>query len=135
MKDTLFFTLPGELEPGVPATVYWNNTISEVLSAGGASNLTLHCGFNGWNVKGDLYRMPPDPNMPNVNGARWHSATVMIPAEAKRMNFVVSADGDRWDNNEGDDYLMAVDNPKLRLPVPEDAVAAFDAEAKRIWAE
>ena len=39
------------------------------------------------------------------------------------MNFVISGDWEkRWENNDGDDFLMSVVDPDLYKPIPQEVV-------------
>jgi len=51
------------------------------------------------------------------------------------MNFVFCADNDKWDNNNGDNYLIIVNDANLNKPVPQELVEKFDEEANKIWAD
>ena len=52
-----------------------------------------------------------------------------------QMNFVFCADNDKWDNNDGDNYLLIVNDESLSRPIPEELVEKFDEEANKIWAD
>ena len=51
------------------------------------------------------------------------------------MNFVYCADEDNWDNNDGDNYLIIVNDANLRKPIPQELKEKFDEEANKIWAD
>ena len=133
MKDELFFTLPApDVLSGHPATLYFNTRKSDNLR--GLRELTLHGGYDGW--KRDTFSIDMSPcDIPSYNSAEWFSASFQIPAGTKQLNFVIGGEGDKWDNNDGDDYLVTISDPELKRPIPENVVNAFDEEANSIWAD
>jgi len=132
VRDAYFFTLPGEMNPGVPVTFFINRAKSDIIRD--AQGLTLHIGYNGWRVGKASVPLAPAPGI-LPDSCDWWVGSYTPPAEATQMNFVLSADGDLWDNNDGDDYLMSVHDPNLKKPISAETIAQFDTYAEQNWAE
>jgi hypothetical protein len=71
---------------------------------GGASDIFLHVGFNGWQQI-----ITPDPAMIwNALGERWE-VEIDIPSDATVMDLVFNDGLGNWDNNNGADWHIGVD--------------------------
>ena len=131
MSNQLFFTLPAEMVPGHPTTVYFNANCSELLR--GKRNPKLHGGYNGWTM--DKFSVAMGPcDIPTFDYAEWWSATFTVPKSATQLNAVFSDDvEEEWDNNNGEDYLMTIANPEIEKPISDEVINAFDEEARKLW--
>lgn len=68
-----------------------------------ATPISIHVGFNGWQGV-----ITPDPVM-TATGSSW-TYTYSPPAGAYEINCVFNNGGATWDNNNGQDYKVAVTN-------------------------
>jgi hypothetical protein len=48
---------------------------------------------------------------------------------------IIDAANHQHDNNNGDNYLIIVNDANLNKPVPQELVEKFDEEANKIWAD
>ena len=69
----------------------------------GISPVKIHVGYNGWQGV-----ISPDPAM-TASGGSW-TYTYQAPAGAYEINCVFNNGGSAWDNNNGQDYRVAVSN-------------------------
>jgi len=136
VRDSRFFTLPGEVIRGKQFTMFIDVNKCDILQ--GCGTLKIALAFNGWRLGQQEYELEPaEPltGMPDTDGCRWFACQVDVPTEARQMNFVFCADNSKWDNNDGDDYLIVVNDVNLRKPIPQELADKFDREANNIWAD
>lgn len=84
-----------------------------------ASPVRIHVGYNGWQGV-----ITPDPVM-SPTGSAW-TFTYQAPAGAYEINCVFNNGGSTWDNNNGQDYRVAVTNCS-----PTNAVVTFQPGVPR----
>lgn len=101
---------PTQLTPGGQATV----TYPAGAQLGGSGSVTLHYGFNYWDLDlgGDVAKDAPMAKQPDGSFA----VTVPLPAGARLLDmafFTESSSGKEWDNNGGADFHRSVGLPLL----------------------
>ena len=94
--------------------IVWNKAQNPI---GGyeCSRLKAHVGFSNWmngvEQVAEMRQMTPSKKYPLDENNCWFEFIVQVPKFATSVEFVVSdADEASWDNNENDDYVVAVEN-------------------------
>ncbi|MBT3222555.1 MAG: hypothetical protein HN348_26065, partial [Proteobacteria bacterium] len=106
---------PTELQPGGTATIHYEGTYA------GASSLSLHYGFNGWNEVIGLVAPPTSSGndwywdramTPTVTGG--FETTIKLPDDGRALHFVFhQEDLDVWDNNDSRDFHGSITFPYI----------------------
>ena len=99
-------------EPGASGAterIYWNKALNPIGGAD-ATALIMHVGHNGWaNGVEKKVTMTRAADQPSDENNEWWYADVAISPSASVLDFVVSdADETAWDNNDGDDFRLAM---------------------------
>lgn len=116
-ERTIFETESGEKLTQGYATkqkIFWNKAQNPI---GGyeCSKLKAHVGFSSW-MNGveqiqEMTPVAPSEKFPLDEQNCWFEFIVQVPKFATSVEFVVSdADEVSWDNNESNDYVVAVEN-------------------------
>ena len=72
-------------------------------------------------------------DMPNIGDTDWIEAEFDIPEDALQLNFCFgNKQMDLWDNNEGENFLMNIEDPAIRKPIPQAEKDALDAQALEV---
>ena len=114
---TIFETESGEKLTQGYATkqkIAWNKA-QNPIGGFACSSLKAHCGFSNW-MNGveqvqEMTPIAPSEKFPADEQNCWFEFIVQVPKFATSVEFVVSdADEVSWDNNESNDYVVAVEN-------------------------
>ncbi len=91
----------------------------------GAAAVYLHYGYNGWHPTVD-----PDASMTWNAGTSVWEVTVTVPSQAVEINMAFNDGAGTWDNNDGDNWTIAVTggepNPDSVSTSPDPVEASMD---------
>ncbi|PNW82516.1 hypothetical protein CHLRE_06g282000v5 [Chlamydomonas reinhardtii] len=107
----VLYTVPEVVEAGEEVTIYYNPRDTPL---NGRQQLYLMGGWNRWTHKRSFGPVAMHP--PEAGGEHWQ-ATVMVPKDAYKMDFVFAdvAGGDgTYDNRGGFDYHLPVEGSPVR---------------------
>ena len=103
--DWLFFTVPATLVAGGKATLYYNKTVSSVLSQ--ASNVEMYAKFNNWELGAGDEELRID--MSSADVADFFKADFVVPQDAYELNFIFNDKEGTFDNNDMQNYALPVE--------------------------
>lgn len=108
---------PENPAPGTNITIFYNAAVGPLPP--NSNPVYIHIGHSGWqNI------MSPDPLMTLDSAQVWRH-TYAIPASATSVDFVFRDNANHWDNNSGQDWHIAVEQP----PTPFVMDGTLDARA------
>lgn len=101
-----YFTMPPTPIAGAPATFYINRA-KLGWGLAGSPNIRMRLGFNNWEL-GVLEESLKPTNLWREHGIDWWGVKIQIPEGASGCAFVITDGVGGWDNNDGHDYLVPV---------------------------
>eukprot|EP00897_Mesotaenium_endlicherianum_P010422 jgi/Mesen1/9408/ME000614S08673 len=140
-SNSKMFSYPEEPRAGERVEIFFHRSISTLGTK--SAPLFMMGAFNSWRWKN--FRLPLSRSA-DLAGGDWWVCEMVVPPEAYRVDFVfVSEDGDTYENNEGNDFFLAVSGGFTESQFDDmladerrkeaERQAAVEAERERVAAE